>query len=430
MKRVLIISYYWPPNGGAGVYRWLKMSKYLPEFGWQPVVYTPENPEVVADDPGLLKDVGAEVEVVKRPITEPFSLYKRFTGRAQSERVQTAFLSEKRAGGWKEDLALWVRSNFFIPDARVWWVEPSIRYLKEYVKQQPVDAIISTGPPHSMHLIARGLKRATGLPWIADFRDPWTGIDFYGQLSLTSWADRKHHRLERDVLTTADRVVTVSWSWAKDLQALGAKNVEVITNGFDSADVPKDPVAVDDRFSLVHIGSMSATRDLPGLWKALAAIGEEDPVFRERFVLRFVGPVDHSVVESAMAAGLGGHIERMGRVSHAVAMHEMLRARVLLLPINDTPNSAGILPGKLYEYLSVGRPILAIGPSTGDVARVLGSAHTLLPREPAPGAQVGIRSLFDRVEPVTGQDIQRFDRRELARATAAVLNGGSAARSQ
>jgi hypothetical protein len=428
MKRVLIISYYWPPNGGAGVYRWLKMSKYLPEFGWQPVVYTPENPEVVADDPGLLKDVGATVEVIKRPITEPFSLYKRFTGRAQNERVQTAFLSEKRAGGWKEDLALWVRSNFFIPDARVWWVKPSIRYLKDYVKKHPVDAIISTGPPHSMHLIARGLQRATGLPWIADFRDPWTGIDFYGQLALTNWADRKHHRLEREVLTHADRVVTVSWSWAKDLEALGAKNVEVITNGFDRADVPKETAAVDDRYSLVHIGSMSATRDLPGLWKVLAAIAEKDPLFRERFVLRFVGPVDHSVVESATAAGLGGHIERLGRVSHAVAMHEMQRARVLLLPINDTPNSAGILPGKLYEYLSVGRPILAIGPSGGDVARVLGNAHQLLPREPAPSSQTDIRSLFDRQGPVVGHAIEQYDRRELARTMAELLSGLPVAR--
>jgi len=382
----------------------------------------------VADDPGLLKDVRAQVEVLKRPIAEPFSLYKRFTGRAQDERVQTAFLSEKHAGGWKEDLALWVRSNFFIPDARVWWVKPSIRFLKDYVKQHPVDAIISTGPPHSMHLIAQGLKRAAGLPWIADFRDPWTGIDFYGQLSLTGWADRRHHRMEREVLVGADRVVTVSWSWAKDLERLGAQHVEVITNGYDRDDVPKAPVPVDDRFSLVHIGSMSATRDLPGLWTALAAIGQQDPAFRERFVLRFVGPVDHSVVESATAAGLGDHIERMGRVSHAEAMHQMQRARVLLLPINDTPNSAGILPGKLYEYLSVGRPILAVGPSTADVTRVLGDAHPVFPYAPDPAHHTRIRALFDRTTPFTGQGIERFDRRELARSMATLLSSQATAR--
>ena len=428
MKRVLIITYYWPPNGGAGVYRWLKMSKYLPEYGWQPVVYTPKDPEVVADDPELLKQVRAEVEVVKRPITEPFSLYKRFTGRAQQEKVQTAFLSEQGRGGWKEDLALWVRSNFFIPDARVWWVKPSVRYLKAYLRDHPVDAIISTGPPHSMHLIAMVLKKATGLPWVADFRDPWTGIDFYGQLSLTSWADRRHHRLEREVLTTADRVVTVSWSWAKDLEALGAKEVEVITNGFDRDDVPKEPAPVDERFSLVHVGSMSATRDLPGLWKALAAITAEDTVFRERFVLRFVGPVDHKVVESATAAGLGAHIERLGRLSHAEAMREMQRARVLLLPINDTPNSAGILPGKLYEYLSVGRPILAVGPRDGDVARVFGEAHLLLPREPAQADRARIRAAFDQENGIVGAVIDRYDRKELAGSMAALLDAEVSAR--
>lgn len=428
MKRVFIITYYWPPNGGAGVYRWLKMSKYLPEYGWQPVVYTPKDPEVVADDPELLKQVRADVEVVKRPITEPFSLYKRFTGRAQHEKVQTAFLSEQGRGGWKEDLALWVRSNFFIPDARVWWVKPSVRYLKAYLRDHPVDAIISTGPPHSIHLIAMALKKTTGLPWIADFRDPWTGIDFYGQLSLTSWADRRHHRLEREVLTTADRVVTVSWSWAKDLEALGAKEVEVITNGFDRDDVPKDPLPLDERFSLVHVGSMSATRDLPGLWKALAAITAEDPVFRERFVLRFVGPVDHKVVESATAAGLGAHIERLGRLSHAEAMREMQRARVLLLPINDTPNSAGILPGKLYEYLSVGRPILAVGPREGDVARVLGEAHLLLPREPAQADHARIRAAFDQETGIVGEAIDRYDRKELAGSMAALLDAEALAR--
>ena len=150
MKRVLIITYYWPPNGGAGVYRWLKLSKLLPEHGWQPVIYTPENPEVVADDPGLLRDVHKDIEVIKRPITEPFNLYKRFTGRSTKEKVQVGFLNEKKQGGWKEDFALWVRSNFFIPDARVWWVSPSVKFLKRYLRENQVDAIITTGPPHSM----------------------------------------------------------------------------------------------------------------------------------------------------------------------------------------------------------------------------------------------------------------------------------------
>lgn len=395
MKRVLIITYYWPPNGGAGVYRWLKLSKLLPEHGWQPVIYTPENPEVVADDPGLLKDVRADIEVIRRPITEPFNLYKRFTGRSTKEKVQVGFLSEKKQGGWKEDLALWVRSNFFIPDARVWWVRPSVKFLKGWLKENPVDAIVSTGPPHSMHLIALALKRSLGIKWVADFRDPWTDIDFYAQLKLGRRADAKHKRLEGEVLREADRVVTVSWHWAKDLEKLGARDVGVITNGYDPDDLPTPPGPVDEAYSLVHIGSLSPTRNAPELWAALKALCSEDPDFAAKFKLRFVGPVDHTIAESVEAAGLGAHLERMGRVPHEEAMRQMQRARVLLLLVNDTPNLMGILPGKLFEYVGSGRPILSVGPTEGDTARVLDRPpHRVISRKGLMHERAAIKELF------------------------------------
>ncbi len=395
MKRVLIITYYWPPNGGAGVYRWLKLSKLLPEHGWQPVIYTPENPELVADDPGLLRDVRSGIEVIKHPITEPFNLYKRFTGRSAKERVQTGFLSEKKQGGWKEAFALWVRSNFFIPDARVWWVRPSVKFLKDHLAKHPVDAILSTGPPHSMHLIALGLKRALGVKWIADFRDPWTNIDYYGQLKLTGWADARHKRLEGEVLREADRVLCVSWHWADDLRKLGAGNVEVVTNGYDPDDLPMVAEPVDDAFSLVHIGSLSPSRNAPELWKALKKLCEEDPDFSAKFKLRFVGPVDHTIAESVAEAGLGAHLERMGRVTHEEAMRHMQRARALLLLVNDTPNLMGILPGKLFEYVSTGRPVLAVGPVEGDVSRVLDRApHAVINRPGLMGQRQQIKAMF------------------------------------
>lgn len=395
MKRVLIITYYWPPNGGAGVYRWLKLSKLLPEHGWQPVIYTPENPEMVADDPGLLRDVRKDIEVIKRPITEPFNLYKRFTGRSTKEKVQVGFLNEKKQGGWKEDFALWVRSNFFIPDARVWWVRPSVKFLKDYLRDHPVDAVITTGPPHSMHLIGLELKRALGVKWIADFRDPWTDIDFYAQLKLTRGADAKHKRLEREVLRAADQVLTVSWHWADDLLKLGALNVEVITNGYDPDDLPSTPEPVDDAFSLVHIGSLSPTRNAPELWKALKKICEEDHAFAAKFKLRFVGPVDHTIAESVAEAGLGDHLERTGRVTHEEAMRQMQRACVLLLLVNDTPNLMGILPGKLFEYVSTGRPILGVGPTEGDVSRVLDVApHAVIDRPGLMEQRDRIKAMF------------------------------------
>lgn len=420
MKRVLIIAYYWPPNAGVGVYRWLKFAKYLPQNGWQPVVYTPENPEVQALDEALVSDIPPEAEVIKARITEPYSWYKRFTGRKPTERLQTAFLREEAGPTWKENAANWVRSNFFIPDARVWWVRPSVKRLHRYLKEHPVDVIVTTGSPHSLHLIGAELKRLTGIPWLADFRDPWTNVDYYGQLKLTRWADREHRMLEHAVLTEADRVLTVSWRWADELRALGAKHVEVITNGYDTDDLPTPPEAVDERWSLVHVGSITATRDVPELWKALAERIRDDAEFRERFVLRFVGGVDHSVLRSLEAAGLMGHVERIGQVSHADALRHMQRARVLLLPVNDTPNVMGFLPAKVFEYLSVQRPVLCIAPREADIAQVLGGEHAVVPRNDAQAMRNAVSVLFGPTSAAPRADVA-YSRAALTQHLAALL---------
>jgi glycosyltransferase involved in cell wall biosynthesis len=420
MKRVLIIAYYWPPNAGVGVYRWLKFAKYLPQFGWQPVVYTPENPELQAVDEALQRDIPPEVEVIKAPITEPYSWYKRFTGKKQDERLQTAFLREEAGPTWKENAANWVRSNFFIPDARVWWVKPSVKRLENYLKEHPVDVIVTTGSPHSLHLIGRELKRRTGIPWLADFRDPWTNVDYYGQLKFTKWADRKQRELERAVLTEADQVLTVSWHWAEELKALGAKHVEVITNGYDPDDLTTPPEPVDERWSLVHVGSITATRDVPELWNALAQRIRDDDEFRERFVLRFVGGVDHSVLRSLEAEGLLGHVERIGQVSHAEALRHMQRARVLLLPVNDTPNVMGFLPAKVFEYLSVQRPILCVAPKEADIARVLGEGHVRMERNDRSGLGSAVQQLFSN-DTTAYVAVPLFERRALTQQLTAIL---------
>jgi glycosyltransferase involved in cell wall biosynthesis len=421
MKRVLIIAYYWPPNAGVGVYRWLKFAKYLPQFGWQPVVYTPENPEMQAVDAELENDIPPEVEVIKAPITEPYSWYKRFIGKKQEERLQTAFLREEAGPTWKENAANWVRSNFFIPDARVWWVKPSVKRLEQYLKEHPVDVIVTTGSPHSLHLIGRELKRRTGIPWLADFRDPWTNVDYYGQLKLTKWADRKQRELERAVLTEADQVLTVSWHWAKELEALGAKHVEVITNGYDPDDLPSPPEPLDERWSLVHVGSITATRDVPELWQALAERIREDSEFGDRFVLRFVGGVDHSVLRSLEAVGLMGHVERIGQVGHAEALRHMQRARVLLLPVNDTPNVMGFLPAKVFEYLSVQRPIFCVAPSVADILRVLGDGHTTVGRNDREAMRTEVGRLFSEARSRTMDVSSRYTREELTEQLAGLL---------
>ena len=375
MKRVLIITYYWPPSGGSGVQRWLKMSKYLPENGWRPVIYTPENPESPVEDPSLLHDVSPEAEVIKRKIVEPYSIYKKLLGIKEEQKVKVGFINEgERKQDWKENLSLWVRGNLFIPDARCWWVKPSVRFLKKYLKEHPVDAIISTGPPHSMHLIALKLHKALNIPWIADFRDPWTEIDFYQDLHLSRWADHKHHRLERQVLTQADKVVTIGWDAAKGLEALGAHSVQTITNGFDNEIASSTPIAASEKFTLSHIGALGASRNAIHFWEAIGDLAKNDSQFRNDLSIKLIGQVDVSAIETIKANGIMDNTELITYIPHEEINKMQMESQVLLLFINNTPNAKGILTGKLFEYLASGRPILCIGQEDGDAAHIISEA--------------------------------------------------------
>ena len=378
MKRVLIITYYWPPSGGSGVQRWLKMSKYLPEYGWQPMIYTTENAEYPIVDPSLEKDVAPEVEVIRRPIFEPYRFYKKFLGIKPEETMKIGFIDEKgKKKRWKSNLSLWIRGNLFIPDARRWWVKPSVRYLKEYLKTHPVDAIISTGPPHSMHLIAMRLKKELGIPWIADFRDPWTEIDYYGDLHLTRWADRKHHRLEREVLTSADKVVTVAPDGARRLGRLGNRNVRVVYNGFDRDDDAQTPVSLPEKFTLTYLGVLSKTQNPENLWEALGELAKTDNEFGSSLRINMIGQIDNSVVKSIEEQGLGENVSYSSYIPHSEvsAAHRSSTILLLLLMPDSEPRAKGLLTGKLFEYLASGRPILCIGPEDGDAARILNETH-------------------------------------------------------
>ena len=379
MKRVLIITYYWPPSGGSGVQRWLKMSKYLPEYGWQPVIYTTENAEYPIVDPSLEKDISPEAEIIRRPIVEPYTFYKKFLGIKQDETVKMGFIEEKeKKQGWKKNLSLWIRGNLFIPDARCWWVKPSVRFLKDYLKQHPVDAIVSTGPPHSMHLIAMKLKKALDIPWIADFRDPWTEIDYYGDLHLTRWADRKHHRLERAVLTQADKVVTVAPDGARRLGRLGNRNVRVVYNGFDRDDNTVSAVAPSEKFIVTYLGVLSKIQNPEHLWEAFGELAKENEEFSKNLKINMIGQIDSSVVQSISEQGLTDHVTYSPYIPHSEvsAVHHSSTLLLLLLMPDSEPRAKGLLTGKLFEYMVSGRPILCIGPEDGDAARILKETHS------------------------------------------------------
>ncbi|MCX6233241.1 MAG: glycosyltransferase family 4 protein [Bacteroidetes bacterium] len=372
MKRVLIITYYWPPSGGGGVQRWLKFVKYLRRYGWEPVVYAPEDPEYPEFDHSLVKEVPDGLEIIKRPIWEPFDLYKKFTGRKREERLGAGFLSERKNGSRLHNFAQWARGNFFIPDARKFWIRPSVNYLKKYLRHHPVDAVVTTGPPMSMHMIGLKLKKITGIRWLADFRDPWTNVDFYHELNLMKWADRKHHRYERTVLEAADEVTVVSNGMVTDFKKIVNRTYHVITNGFDEEDFKTEDVPLDSKFSIGHFGSLGKARNPELLWEVLSQVKSEIQDFDRDLEIKLVGNVDFQVMESIQKHGLTENLNRIGYLSHDEMIQEMKRSQVLLLVINNTPNAKLIATGKLFEYLAARRPILCIGPEDGDAARIIG----------------------------------------------------------
>jgi len=371
MKKVLIITYYWPPSGGAGVQRWLKFTKYLRDYGWEPVIYTPENPEAPAIDNSLEKDIPEGITVLKTKVWEPYSVYKRFVGRKKEDNIKAGFLSEKKNPSFAEKVSVWIRGNFFIPDARKFWIKPSVKYLTNYLKNNPVDAMVSTGPPHSMHMIALRIKKKMNIPWLADFRDPWTDIDFYNKLMLTSWADRKHKRLEQTVISGADKLVTINWNMAEEFRKLGAKNVDVVTNGYDPDDFNKVSAKPSDIFEIVHIGSMNKDRNSILFWEVLKELVVEDESFSDKLKINLIGQSDYTVFEQIEKQALINYVSNIDYKPHEELMLEASKASVLLLPLNKTHNAKGITPGKLYEYLALSRPILCIGPENGDAAIII-----------------------------------------------------------
>lgn len=381
-KKVLIITYYWPPGGGAGVQRWLKFTKYMREFGYEPVIYTAENPEYPSIDESLSVDVPDNLTVLKTRVWEPYQLYKWFTSQKKGHRINAGFLNKDKKKGMGERISVWIRGNLFIPDARKCWIKPSVRYLTRYLKDHPVSLLVSTGPPHSMHMIACRVAKKMKLPWVADFRDPWTKIDYYQDLMLGPRADRKHHRLEKKVLRSADALSVVSFDMKRQFEEMGSRNIRVIPNGFDPDDfeTPEDEEqsggSPDRKFSLTHIGTIVPSRNPHSLWRVLSELLADNEDLANDLVVRLVGAADYAVNRSLEEANLGKWVQIVDYIPHQEAVGLLKESQVLLLLINDTPNAKGILTGKFFEYMNAGRPILAIGPKDGEADQILKETGT------------------------------------------------------
>lgn len=372
-KKILIITYYWPPAGGPGVQRWLKFAKYLPEFGWKPVIYTPENPSYPLLDETLMKDVPEDIEIVRTKIWEPYQLAEKLN--KSNKKFKAGQFDVGKNQSWKSKLSIWVRGNFFIPDARVFWVKPSIQFLEKYIQENNIDTIVTSGPPHSLHLIGLGLKnKFPNLKWIADFRDPWTEISYYKHLKLTKSSDKKHRQLESAVFKNADITLATSYTDAENFRKAGANSV-CITNGFDESDSDKIKGQTEnilkDKFTLSYIGVLEQLRNPENLWKVLDELVKENIDFAKYFSLKFVGRIDDKILNFIENSRVKNHILNLGYLAHGKAVEEMQNSEILLITNFPNESSKGIIPGKIFEYLASGKQILSFGPEQADVSKIL-----------------------------------------------------------
>ena len=372
-KKVLIICYYWPPAGGPGVQRWLKFVKYLPDFDIEPIVYCPENPSYPIIDESLANEIPKNITILKQPIKEPYGL-ARLISKKGSKKISSGVIPKAKKQSFIEKLMLYVRGNYFIPDARKNWIKPSVKFLSTFIEENTIDTIITTGPPHSLHIIGLQLKEQINIKWIADFRDPWTTIGYHKELKLNKASQQKHINLESQVLHSADRIIVTSNHAKNEFLEKTERPISVITNGYDSHSVRIE--GKDTKFSLSHIGSLLSERNPKILWEVLSDLIIENKSFSELFELNLIGVVSDDVLESIYDSGLKQHVNLIGYVSHEEAIRYQMQSQVLLLIEIDSEDTKAIIPGKLFEYLISETPILAIGPEDSDVEQIIVTTNT------------------------------------------------------
>ena len=372
MQKVLIITYYWPPAGGPGVQRWLKFVKYLKDFDIEPIVYIPENPNYPIIDESLIDEIPAGIKVYKKPIFEPYG-FARFFSKNKTKQISAGIINTKNQSGL-EKLLLWIRGNLFIPDARKFWIKPSVNFLADLIEKENIGTVITTGPPHSLHLIGLELKKRNKVRWITDFRDPWTSIGYHKKLKLSVSAQAKHKRLEHLVLNEADKIIVTSKTTRQEFSKITQKPITVITNGYDTTEDSLVPLDVD--FTVSHIGSLLTGRNPLNLWKAISELIYESPDFKKCFKLQLAGVISSDVLESIYFYGLQPYTKLLGYISHEDALQYQRKSQVLLLIEIDSEETQGIIPGKVFEYMASNRPILGVGPTNWEVGDLIAGSNT------------------------------------------------------
>lgn len=347
--------------------------KYLPDFGIEPIVYIPKNPTYPLLDENLVQEVSDKATIISQPIFEPYG-FASFLSKNKTKKISSGIIPNKKKQSFIERTLLWIRGNLFIPDARIFWVKPSIKFLQKYIQENNIETIITTGPPHSVHLIGLGLKKQNNIQWIADFRDPWTTIGYHKALKLSKISVQKHKDLEKQVMNSCDQLIVTSPTTKTEFEQITSKPIEVITNGYDVENVVKNPM--DTKFTLAHIGSFLSERNPIILWESLSELIKENKDFANDFQLKLIGAVSKEVLETIKEFRLENYVNHLGYVSHNEALQAQRSTQVLLLIEIDSEDTNCIIPGKLFEYMVSERPILAIGPEQADFKNIIKETNT------------------------------------------------------
>ena len=424
-NKIVIITYYWPPAGGPGVQRWLKFVKYLPDYGFQPIVYIPENPSYPIIDENLLSEVSNETIILRNKIVEPYQ-WASFLSKNKTKKISSGIIPNNKKQTFLDQVLLWIRGNVFIPDARVLWVKPSVKYLEKYLSENGITTIITSGPPHSLHLIGLELKQKLNVRWVADFRDPWTTIGYHKALKLAEFAANKHKQLESKVLNNADLILVTSPSTRAEFKKITSKPIEVITNGYDVEKIGNQ--IIDKKFSLAHIGSFLSERNPRILWESISELIRENPLFASHFQLKLIGAVSQEVLDSIALFQLQNYVNNLGYVSHDEAIVHQKKSQVLLLIEINSEATKSIIPGKLFEYLVSERPIIGLGPKGSDFAEIIIDTNTGVfvdysEKEKLKNYIANYFSLFLEGNLKTnGVGLQKYSRKNLTEKLANLLN--------
>jgi hypothetical protein len=423
-KKVLIIAYYWPPSGGSGVQRWLKFVKYLPQWGWEPFVFTPENPSFAIRDESLLKDVPVEAEVIRFPIWEPYeSFFKLGQIFKQKKSTKPTDLVSTNKNSVFQKVATFIRANFFIPDPRVFWVRPSVKFLYDFVRDNDIKTIITTGPPHSIHLIGLNLKKKnSSLRWLADFRDPWSEWGLLDSLNVSPFARRIHKRLEAKVLERADKIITITPFYVRRFEALSQRKVSLLTNGYDEDDFASLEIYRTEKFIMRHVGIINEKCDPRPFMSAIEKLLTSDFEFKSNVYIDFVGEVHIQFKEFVSASPeLSSVTTFTTSIPHKSLISLYGKSSLLLVILTGYKDAEGYMPGKLFEYLATRLPVLGVGPSHGDAAQLLKEtgAGEMIDSSDEEGIKSKVMEFFvawkNGVSKSQHRDVEKYSRKNITR---------------